>query len=121
TLLVAVEECERAGIQEDEWLVHPVGAGVDERRLGDEERVSFGRVECLQYLEVAMVQVGELTLGDPDGVGLEGQADGLLSEQAEDLLEYLVECGHAAQRGQGGAVGRVFPCAGINVLEDATR
>src|SRR5690606_1450958 len=88
-----------------------------ERRLRDEERIRLWRVERLEHLAITGVDLGELSLRHAHGVRLEGEADRFLAEEAEDLLEDLVEHGDAAKSGACCAVGRVFPGAGVDLGE----
>ncbi len=108
--LVLGEELERGGVDHDERMVHPVGAGVEHRRLGDVELGNLGPVEGGDVLDVEGVEPGELVGAGAHRVPLEEEPDAALpADEGDDLPDRLVEPGHGAERLQGGTVGGMLP------------
>src|SRR5690606_404739 len=118
--LLLVEQSERAAVQHDERLFHAVRTRIDERRLRHEELEAWG-IERLADLDVALPDPWELRFAGAHRVRLERQADWLLAEEAEDLLQHGVECRHAPERHQRRAVGGMLPRRGVDAGQDTPR
>ena len=95
--LVVIEQLQRAGVDDDERPVHPVGARVDERRLGYEQLGPRVPIHRRQHVGIQLVETRELPRPDAHGVCLEQQANAALADESVDLLHHLVEPGNGAQ------------------------
>ncbi len=108
--LLLVQQLKRGGVQHDEGIVHPVGAGVEDRGLGDVQLGNPGPVEGGAGLDMDRPGPGELVGADLDRVALEQEPDApFTAQQGQDLPHHFFESGNAAQRLESSAIRRVFP------------
>ena len=117
--LVVVQKLHGARVQDDERLVHAVGPGVYDGRLGNEERVFFGCVERPENVLIETRNAWELPLRDPYGACEERQANRFLTEKAEELTEHVVEHRNLSERRECDPVCRVLPGTWRDVRQDA--
>ncbi len=119
--LVVVEQLQRPGVDHDERMVHAVGPGVDKRGLRHEQLRPVGPVERGEGVRVECVHPRELRRADAHRVRLEQEADAALAQEADDLLDDLIEPGNGAEGLQGRPVRGVLPCDRRDLGEDLAR
>ena len=115
--LLLVVQVDQAGGDHDERPVAADRHRVDDRRLHDEALGHVGQVEDVGAVPHQRVDVRELALGDLDRAGQEGQPQGALVDEAEELAQQHVEAAQLAQRDKRRAVGRVLVGAGRDAGE----
>ena len=111
--LIVVQQLERRGVEHDEWIVHAVRAGVEDRGLRDVELGDVGPVERGADFDVQGPDLGELRGPHAHRVALKQEPDApLAAQECDHLAHHVVEARHRPERLQSGPVGRVLPAHG---------
>ena len=117
---ILIENFKRGRVEDDERVVDPVGAGIEDRGLRDVELGDLVPAECGAVGHMHLPEPGKLARSHADGVGLKEQADAAFTaEEGQDLSDDLVHTGNGAEGLQGRPVGRMFPRHGRDVGERA--
>jgi hypothetical protein len=104
-------------IQDDERLVHPDGAGIQEGALRDEELRDLLHIEQSAGLLMEPVHLGELIIGDTHGGGERDKADRFFGGYPHQFLQNRIEAGNLLQSGKRGPVGGMLPGLGADIRE----
>ena len=116
--LIFVEHLQGRRVQHDERGIDPIGAGVEDRGLGDVQLGDRLPVERGAGLDVQRPEPGELGRADPYRVALEEHADSAFSAQhAQDFPDDVIEAREASQSLERCAIRGVLPGDWVNLGE----